>query len=225
MRKRFYHCHVCTCSPEKGVMFLDVKMMKDIVNHGIHAIRCASTCAHKAHRGILLGDLCAEAHHPTWALKIWKFTLTQIHDKDYDDWIDVWFNTKYVRLQDVISEGNCEIIGRRIDDVERSIGLSDAHGRDSWEYRAGEGWYNGLRFEKYDYNWEDLREEYIAMRDEALERLEAERIFREGQNDQVPDRQDFFDYWNNYNPTAVYSQYTFKVDDWDDYQEESGKPS
>ena len=195
-------------------MFLDVKILKDIVNRGIHAIRCASTCAHKAHRGLLLGDLCAEAHHPLWALKIWKFTLKQIHNKDYDDWIDVWFNTKYVRLQDVISEGICEIIGRRIDVVERSVGLSDAHGRDSWEFRAGEGWYNDFRYEKYEFNWEELREEWIKERDEAIERKERERIFREGQNELVPQPQDFFDYWGDYDPT-VHEDLLSKIDDWD----------
>ena len=214
MRKRFYHCCVCSCSPEKGVMFLDVKILKDIVNHGIHSIRCASTCAYKAHWGILLGDLCAEAHHPLWALKIWRFTLKQIHDKDYDDWIDVWFNTKYVRLQDVISEGICEIIGRRIDNVERSVGLSDAHGRDSWEFRAGEGWYNDFRYEKYEFDWEELREEWIKERDEAIERKERERIFQEGQNELVPQPQDFFDYWSDYNPT-VHEDLLSKIDDWD----------
>lgn len=216
MRKRFYHCCVCSCSPEKGVMFLDVKILKDIVNHGIHSIRCASNCAHKAHRGILLGDLCAEAHHPLWALKIWKFTLKQIHNKDYDDWIDVWFNTKYVRLQDVISEGICEIIGRRIDDVERQVGLSDAHGRDSWEYRAGEGWYNDFRSElfEYDFSWEELREEWIQERNEAVERKERERVFSEGQTELVPQPQDFFDYWGDYDPT-VSEDLLSKIDDWD----------
>ena len=104
MRKRLKHFHVCSCSPERGVTYLDARLLKDIVNRGIHPIRCASTCGHKALRGLLLGDLCAETNHLGWALRIWKFTLKQIHEKDYDDWIDVhWFNTKYVSFQDVIS--------------------------------------------------------------------------------------------------------------------------
>lgn len=214
MRKRFNHCCVCTCSPERGVAFMDVEMLKGIVNRGIHAIRCASTCAHKAHRGLLLGDLCAEAHHPLWALKIWKFTLRQIHIKDYNDWIDVWFHTEYVRLQDVISEGICEVIGRRIDDMERRVGLSDAKGRNSWEYWAGEGWYNGLRFEKYDYSWEDMREDFIQERDRVVQQQETERIFREGQNEHAREPQDFFDYWNDCGPSEQEDLY-FKIDDWD----------
>lgn len=193
---------------------MDVEMLKGIVNRGIHAIRCASTCAHKAHRGLLLGDLCAEAHHPLWALKIWKFTLRQIHIKDYNDWIDVWFHTEYVRLQDVISEGICEVIGRRIDDMERRVGLSDAKGRNSWEYWAGEGWYNGLRFEKYDYSWEDMREDFIQKRNAALQQQETERIFREGKNEHAHEPQDFFEYWNDSEPSKQ-EDLNFKIDDWD----------
>lgn len=200
MRKRIHSGRVCSCSPKEGVRYLDARCLRSIVCRGVHAIRVASTCARKAHRGILLGELCAEAHHPMWALKVWKFTLRLIHEKDYDDWIDVCFRSEYASLQDVISEGVCEIIGRRIDEVERSVGLSDAKGRDSWEYRAGEGWYNGLRFEKYDYDPEKEREDLIRMRDEAFERQERERIFREGQNEQASVPMDFFDYWNDYRP-------------------------
>lgn len=214
MRKRFYHSRVCSCSPEKGIMYLETKLLNSMVNHGIHSIRCAGNCGHMALRGILLGDLCVEAHHPFWALKIWKFTLRQIHSKDYNDWIDVWFNTKYVRLQDVISDGNCEIIGRRIDDVERCLGLSDAKGRDSWEYRAGDGWYNDFFYEKYDANWEEVRKEYLEMRNEALERQEREQLFCDVQNESTPQPQDFFDYWNDYTP-VLQEDLHFKIDDWD----------
>lgn len=214
MRKRFYHSRVCSCSPEKGIMYLETKLLNSMVNHGIHSIRCAGNCGHMALRGILLGDLCVEAHHPFWALKIWKFTLRQIHSKDYNDWIDVWFNTKYVRLQDVISDGNCEIIGRRIDDVERCLGLSDAKGRDSWEYRAGDGWYNDFFYEKYDANWEEVRKEYLEMRNEALERQEREQLFWDVQNESAPQPQDFFDYWNDYTP-VLQEDLHFKIDDWD----------
>lgn len=214
MRKRFYHSRVCSCSSENGIMYLETKLLNSMVNHGIHSIRCAGNCGHMALRGILLGDLCVEAHHPFWALKIWKFTLRQIHSKDYNDWIDVWFNTKYVRLQDVISDGNCEIIGRRIDDVERCLGLSDAKGRDSWEYRAGDGWYNDFFYEKYDANWEEVRKEYLEMRNEALDRQEREQLFCDVQNESAPQPQDFFDYWNDYTP-VLQEDLHFKIDDWD----------
>jgi hypothetical protein len=195
------------------VTYLDARLLKDIVNRGIHPIRCASTCGHKALRGMLLGDLCAETNHLGWALRIWKFTLKQIHEKDYDDWIDVhWFNTKYVSFQDVISDGWCEIIGRRMDEAERKLGISDARGRDSWEYRAGDGWYNSFFAEKFDCNLDEWREECLAMRNELLARQNTERIFRDGQANAVHPS-DYFDYWNDYDPSK--EDLYFKIDDWD----------
>ena len=99
-------------------------------------------------------------------------------------------------MQDVISEGICEVIGRRIDEVERRVGLSNPQGRDSWEYKAGEGWYNYLRFEKYDYSWEELQEDFVKMLSEAEAEQETERIFLEGQNEHAPQPQNFFSYWH-----------------------------
>ena len=199
--------------PNGVVTHLEARLLRELVNREIHPIRCASTSARKAQKGLLLGDLCAEAHHPVWALKIWKFTLSQVHSKDYDDWIDVWFNTKYVRLKDVISDGICEVIGRRIDDVERALGLSDAHGRDSWEYRAGDGWYDSLFYEKYDSDWDSVRDWFVEMRNEAVEHQQTERFFHEVQGEQPSCAKNFFDYWNDYNPMAQ-EDYYFKIDDW-----------
>lgn len=213
MRRRIPY-RACRCMPNGVVTHLEARLLKELVDREIHPIRCASTCARKAQKGLYLGSLCAEAHHPMWALKIWKFTLSQIHSKDYDDWIDVWFNTKYVRLRNVISDGICEVIGRCIDDIERTLGLSDAHGRDSWEYWAGDGWYDSLFYEKYDSDWDSVRDYYIEMRNEALEYQHSERLLYELQGEQPPQAQNFFDYWNDYNPLNQEDFY-FEVDDWD----------
>ena len=204
---------MCRCMPNGVVAHLEARLLRELVNREIHPIRCAMTCARKAQKGLYLGNLCAEARHPMWALKIWKFTLSQVHSKDYDDWIDVWFNTKYVRLKDVISDGICEVIGRRIDDVERALGLSDAHGRDSWEYRAGDGWYDSLFYEKYDSDWDSVRDWFVEMRNEAVEHQQTERFFHEVQGEQPSCAKNFFDYWNDYNPMAQ-EDYYFKIDDW-----------
>ena len=212
MRKRFHHFRVCSCTPEKGVAYLDAKMLKDLVNREIHPIRCASTCGRKALKGLSLGDLCAEARHPAWALKIWKFVLCEIHRKDYDDWVGVWFNTKYVRLRDVISNGICEIIGKRIDDLERRYGLSDAQGMNSWEYWAGDGWYDSFSYEKYDSDWDYWRDYYLRLRTEGIANQMTERIFREGQGELPPQAQDFFHYWEDFDPTE--QDLFFVIDDW-----------
>ena len=195
-------------------MYLEAKTLSDIVNKGMRALVSTSNCPRKAHKGLLLGDLCREAGHLIWALKVWKFTLREIHTKDYDDWIDVSFHTEYVRLRDVISDGACEVIGRRIDDVEWCLGLSDAQGRDSWAYRAGDGWYDGLWYEKYDCEWEDTRDYFIELFRETRARQQRERLFQEAQNEQLPQPQDFFDYWNDYSP-VLQESLDFKIDDWD----------
>jgi hypothetical protein len=96
------------------MVFLTAKLLKDIVNREIHPIRCAATCGRKAQKGLLLSDLCTEAHHPMWALKILYFVLDTIHNKDYDDWVEEYLNPEWVKLKDVISnvsskrgKGNC----------------------------------------------------------------------------------------------------------------------
>lgn len=205
---------MCRCTPSGGVTYLQARLLLGIVDAAVHPIRCASSCGWKALRGMTVGDLCATCRHPLWALRVWRFTLAEIHRKDYDDWIDVWFNTEHVRLNDVIADGLCEMLGRRIDDVERRIGLSDAHGMDSCEYRAGDGWYDGLRYEKYDYDWSELRLEYIALRDAAFERQQREQLFLDAQDEAAPQPHDFFEYWDD-GGALHHEDLSFRVDDWD----------
>ena len=196
MRKRF-HQRVCSCSPKKGMEYLESRMLNRFVNHGVHTIRCAAS-PHKFHRGLLLGDLCAEGHHLMWAVKVWKLTLCEIHRRDWDDFIDVNFDTKYVRLDDVISEGSCEVLGRRIDEAERRLGLSNPR-YGSWEHRAGVGEYDWLRLWKYDYSLQELEEEEHTVLAEARSREETRRIFDEGLSESTPQPVDAFDYWHEDN--------------------------
>lgn len=193
---------------------MEARTLRAIVEKGVRPIRCAASCAYKAQKGLTLGDLCAEAGHLMWALKVWKFTIGEIHAKDYDDWIDVWFHTEYVRLRDVISDGVCEVLGRRIDDVERRLGLSDARGRKSWEYWAGNGWYDMLWCEKYDYDWKDMYDGFKAMFRELQKRQQREQLFLDAQNDSASQPQDFFDYWNEYSP-VLQEDLSGKFDEWD----------
>ena len=112
MRRRIPY-RVCRCLPNGVVTHLEARLLKDIVNREIHPIRCAENCKRKFMKGMRLGDLCAETGHFWWARKIWYFTSGLIENKDYDDWRYVWFNTERVRLRDVISETECELLDRR----------------------------------------------------------------------------------------------------------------
>lgn len=190
MRKRFQQ-RVCSCSPEKGVEYLETRMLNSFVNHGVHSIRCAASCAHKFHRGMLLGELCAETHHLLWAAKVWKLTMREIKNKDWDDYICQSFNTKYVSFSDVISEGNCEILGQRIDEAESRLGLSNP-GNGSWESRAS---YDDMRLWKYDYSLVELEEEEREAVGEYRSKCETEQVFIEGMNENVLQPLNAFEYW------------------------------
>ena len=213
MRKRFYHERVCSCSPVEGMKYIEARMLKDLVNREIHPIRCAASCGRKGQKGLYLGNLCVEAGYPLWALRIWYFTVGEIHDKDYNDWVDVWFDNKYVSLQDVISDGLCEMIGRRVDEVSYSLHLYEPDGINCNEYRFGDGWYDGFRYEKFDYYWDYYRNRFIEIRDEAIAKQKTDRLFREGQGELPSQAQDFFHYWEDFDPTV--QDLYYKVDDWD----------
>ncbi len=213
MRKRFFHERVCSCSPVRGVQYMQPDLLRAVVNREIHPIRCASTCGRKACKAMTLGDLGAEAGHPQWAKHLWAFGIEQIHDKDYADWLGVWFNPDYVCLQDVISNGWCELLGRRIDDIDRRYGFNNPQGRNCWEYWAGDGWYESFRYEKFDVDSDYWRDYFLTMRREAMQEQATQRLFREGQGELPPQAQDFFYYWEDFDPTE--QDLYFKIDDWD----------
>jgi len=212
MRRRFHDDRVCSCSPTSGMVFIHARMLRDIINREIHPIRCASTCGRKGQKALILGDLCVEAGYPLWALRLWFFAVGQIHNKDYDDWVNVWFNTRYVQLQDVISNGLCEMIGRRVDDVNRRLKLEAPNGRNSCEYWFGDGWYDSFRYEKYDYYWDEYRDRFISARDGAIAQQQTDRIFHEGQGSLPSQSQDFFYYWSDFDPLA--QDLYYEIDDW-----------
>ena len=120
MRRRIPY-RVCSCMPNGVVTHLEARLLKDIVNQAIHPIQCAASCKWKFMRGMHIGDLCAETGHFLWALKVWGLTAGLIEDKDINDWIYVWFDNKRVRLTDVISETEYEVLIRRCCDLYKAL--------------------------------------------------------------------------------------------------------
>ena len=113
MRKR-YSYRVCRCTPNEGVVQLETRLLRHIVNYRIRSIRCAQNSRMKYHFGLHLGQLCATSGHPWWAIKVWQFTLRLMCWKDYDEWIYVPVNPDYVRIDSVLSEPESMDLGRRI---------------------------------------------------------------------------------------------------------------
>jgi len=176
---------VCRCLPNGVVTHLEARLLRQLVNREIHPIRCAASCKRKCQKGMYIGDLCAEAGHFVWAIKVWAYTANLIEDKDIDDWVDVRFDNKRVRLTDVISETEYELLIRRCCDLYKALGFpEDYWWSDAKERLASETFgtsYHYLFGEKYDSNWypAELQEEWDSEMD-AWERVqETERIFRD----------------------------------------------
>ena len=145
MRKHIPY-RVCNCTPTGTITHLEARLLRQMVNREIHPIRCAESCRRKRQKAQRLGDLCAETGHFLWALKVWYLGLSEICRKDYDEWRLVHFNTDVVKLDDVVSEEDAMILGRRMDRL--------------WclyYERKAEAEYDFLWLEKYDCDrWEDI---------------------------------------------------------------------
>ena len=188
--------------PNGVVTHLEARLLKDLVNREIHPIRCAESCKRKFQKGMYIGDLCAETGHFWWARKVWRFTACQIESKDYDDWRNVCFDNKRVRLTDVISEAECELLDRRCSDLWRALGFPEYAWWDKrMEYLTSQyngTYYNYLFADKYDGYYDMLIGEW----EEEMEGYRAEQetndIFREGQGDNQPAcSQDFYEHWTD----------------------------
>ena len=193
---------MCQCMPSGVVTHLEARLLKDLVNHEIHPIRCAESCKRKFMKGSRLGDLCAETGHFWWAMKVWRFTANLIENKDYDDWCDVWFNTDRVRLRDVISETECELLIRRCSDLWRALGFPEyAWWDEKREYFASNyfgTYYYYLYAEKYDGYYEYSFEEFEAEMEECRKNWELDLFFREVMDDFFPlGSQNFDEYWHD----------------------------
>jgi hypothetical protein len=213
MRRKIPY-RVCNCTPDGVITHLEARLLKDIVNQAIHPIRCAASCKWKYMRGMRIGDLCAETGHFLWALKVWSLTASLIESKDYDDWRYVWFDNYRVRLRDVISETECELLERRCSQLWRALGFPKY---DWWnervEYLASRYFgtcYYYLYEDKFDGYYDELIGEWEEEMMQFKAKQETEQLFREAQGDNLhPSSQDFFDYWHDGPHIEDFSWLTF----------------
>ncbi len=188
MRRKIPY-RVCRCTPDGVVTHLEARLLREMVNREIHPIRCAASCRRKYQKAMYIGDLCAETGHFLWAIKVWSYTASLIESKDFDDWIDVWFDNDRVRLTDVISETEYELLIRRCCDLYQALGFPE----DYWwtaarERLASETFgtsYHYLFGEKYDSNWypDQFQQEWDEEMDTYYREQETSRIFRDGQSE------------------------------------------
>lgn len=201
MRRRIPY-RVCSCMPNGVVTHLEARLLKEIVNREIHPIRCANSCKQKFMKGMRLGDLCAETGHFWWAMKVWELTERLIANKDWDDWRYVWFDNNRVRLRDVISETECELLSKRRSDLWRALGFPEyAWWTAEWEHIASDtfgSYYTDLWLDKFDFDPVSWTEEWESTMREIRDDQKTKVLFREGQDEYQPlCVQDFFEYWGN----------------------------
>ena len=184
MRRRIPY-RVCRCMSNGVVTHLEARLLKEMVNSAIHPIRCAESCKRKFQKGSRIGDLCAETGHFWWAMKVWQLTEWLIAEKDWNDWRYVSFDNKRVKIRDVISETECELLARRRSDLWRALGFPErAWWDDQWETIASQtfgSYYTDLWIDKFDFDpvewtvkWEKEMKALSDMR-------KTESLFREGQ--------------------------------------------
>ena len=202
MRRRIPY-RVCSCMPNGVVTHLEARLLKELVNREIHPIRCAESCKRKYMKGSRIGDLCAETGHFVWAIKVWIHTASLIEEKDINDWMDVYFDNKRVRLTDVISETEYELLIKRCCDLYKALGFpEDYWWSDSMERIASETFgtsYHYLFGEKYNSNWfpAQLQMEWDAEMDKCRKEQDTAILFRDGQGENLPPcSQDFTEYWH-----------------------------
>jgi len=201
--------------PNGVVTHLEARLLRDLVNREIHPIRCAERCKRKFQKGMYIGDLCAETGHFGWARKIWRFTAGLIEEKDYDDWRYVWFDNNRVRLRDVISETECELLNRRCSDLWGKLGFPEyAWWDERVEYLATRYFgtcYYDLYVDKYDGYYERLIGEWEEEMMVFKAQQETAQLFRDGQGDNLPPcSQDFYEYWHGGPRWEDFSWLTYK---------------
>ena len=184
MRRRIPY-KVCRCMPNGVVTHLEARLLKEIVNRAIHPIRCAESCKRKFQKGSRIGDLCAETGHFWWAMKVWQLTEWLIAEKDWNDWRYVSFDNKRVKIRDVISETECELLARRRSDLWRALGFPErAWWDDQWETIASQtfgSYYTDLWIDKFDYDPVEWTIEWEREMKELSNMRKTESLFREGQ--------------------------------------------
>ena len=187
MRRKIPY-RVCRCMPNGVVTQLETRLLIKLVNREIHPIRCAESCRRKYQKGMRIGELCAETGHYWWAIKIWQFTASLIEAKDYNDWCHVTFDNRRVRLRDVISETECELLDRRCSDLWFRLGHPELSQWDEQREQLATHYfgtrYHDLFADKYEGYYDHPVAEYEKEIAEALALQQTDQLFRDALGDE-----------------------------------------
>lgn len=121
MRKRI-HNRVCSCTPAKGLVQLETRILVEMVNRGVRRIKCMADLRRKANRGLCLGEICINCGHPWWAIKVLRYVMELVESYDYDEWLYANWNDRWYNLDAMTAEEECHELGRLADEAWRRLG-------------------------------------------------------------------------------------------------------
>lgn len=121
MRKRIPY-RVCSCTPKKGIVQIESRILVTMVNREIRRIKCWKDTRRQAWRGKNIGNICFKSWHPIWAIKVFRWTCEWVEFRDwqeyrYEDWTDSWYG-----FFDVTSEMEARELGCCADEVYEWLG-------------------------------------------------------------------------------------------------------
>ena len=142
MKKKVYES-VCTCTREGRIVFMDTRLLQEVVNEGLeevseanlpwsdvetalngneeidddYVVDCAAYCSRVvAMWGLMLGQLCESVGHFGMALDVWRSMLTRVNGYDFDGWLYANRHSD-IRFWGFVNVFGAVQIGRRIDQL------------------------------------------------------------------------------------------------------------
>ena len=142
MKKKVYE-NVCTCTREGRFVFMDTKLLQEVVNEGMeevsdanlpwsdventlknhkevdedYVVDCAAYCSRViALWALMLGDICESVGHYGMALDIWRSMLARVNGYDYDGWFYAYRHSD-IKFWGFVNVFGAVLIGQRIDQM------------------------------------------------------------------------------------------------------------
>ncbi len=143
MKRKKKSC-VCRCTPAKGIVAMDARLLTEMVAQEQRCISVTPNLRRAATQAMHLGDACAASGHPAMAIDVWSRAYDMVRFEDYN-LVSTPINTRLYRLADLVSKDEVCELGRRIDRTWLRLGH-----REMAHYAArARRYYKDLWLDKY----------------------------------------------------------------------------
>ncbi len=117
MVTKSYYC-VCRCTPTKGIVNIDTKLLLEMLARDLHAMRCTSNRRLKARKALHLGDLCANSGYPRMALRIYEEAISTCLQSDIDN-LDIscsgqWWHQSLMKDEALLLSSHKDALWQRL---------------------------------------------------------------------------------------------------------------